>query len=212
LIYFTAWQDNKPVHMLSTFPPERQPILRHCKTKADGPYEQVRLWIPTNIPLYNRGMGGTDLIDQLASYYRTVLEAKRSTMRLFTHFTMVTMINAMILFRQINNSDVTLFKFLNALVDQLTGGPANIEGLEAVEARCRPNERLCGADHCLVKGLVDTRDIRATRKRCKVCSSLTPYVCDKCDVHLCLNVKGEQNCFRRYHTLPADEFRNPKPT
>jgi hypothetical protein len=207
--YFTAWQDNKPVHMLSTFPPQRQPILRHCKSKTDGPYEQVRLWIPTNIPLYNRGMGGTDLIDQLASYYRTTLEAKRSTIRIFTHFVMVTMINAMILFRAINNVNVTLFQFLDKLINQLTSTEPNLaEAVRSAAAANRLDRSLC---HCLVRVDDSTGKecvSRCARHYCCACKSKTSYMCDECQTPLCVSKAGAaQNCFKRFHTMPGDSFK-----
>ena len=73
--YFTCWMDNKPVHMLSSYQTGKASIFRNSST--GGVYEKLQLKRPTIIGDYNAGMGGTDLNDQLLSYYRTTVRTKK---------------------------------------------------------------------------------------------------------------------------------------
>ena len=85
-IYFTSWMDNKPVHMVSTFETFKTNVVRVHKTKK-GRYEgKKEINIPSNVVVYNRTMGGTDLADQMLSYYYTFVKTKRLHPRIFIIF------------------------------------------------------------------------------------------------------------------------------
>jgi hypothetical protein len=116
-IYFTAWQDNKPVHMLSTFKPYLRKILR--KSAALG-WKKGEIDSHTLIPAYNHGMGGTDLMDQYNSYYSFDKKGVRWTHRVITHFLGVTVINARILFNLCNPTiKLTNFEYIDEVVKSL---------------------------------------------------------------------------------------------
>ena len=68
-IYFTAWFDNKEVHMLSSYPVYSGSVERRSKSK-EGVFEMLQLPRPSAVENYNKIMGGTNLGDQLGSYYR----------------------------------------------------------------------------------------------------------------------------------------------
>ena len=94
-IYLTAWMDNKPVHMLSTIRPKLQEIMR--KSAAEG-WKRVAISSHSLIPAYNFGMGGTDRMDQMNSYYGFHHKGIKWTHRIFTHFLGVCVVNAYILY------------------------------------------------------------------------------------------------------------------
>jgi hypothetical protein len=60
MAYFTAWQDSKPVHFLSTF----NSCLLSCKRSvrdAAGIWDTAKLYPqPSIVRVYNNSMGGTD--------------------------------------------------------------------------------------------------------------------------------------------------------
>ena len=93
-IYFTAWMDNKPVHMISTIKPTLINLSRKSSTNG---WKRVQIPSHSLIQYYNYGMGGTDKMDQLNSYYHFNHKGVRWTHRLLSHFLGVTMVNAMIL-------------------------------------------------------------------------------------------------------------------
>jgi hypothetical protein len=96
IVYLTAWQDSKPVHILSTFPPYEHTTSR--RAHANGQYGRIDLPMPTTIAIYNRAMGGTDLCDQYSSYYEFEHRTTKWHRRIFTHFSMVSLRNAHILY------------------------------------------------------------------------------------------------------------------
>lgn len=50
-----------------------------------------------------------------------------------------------------------------------------------------------------------------TRRRCKLegCTQLTYVYCEKCNVHLCINIR--RNCFKEFHILPIDTTSSDSP-
>jgi len=91
-LYFSAWQDSKPVHILSSFEPVVAETSR--RGKVNGRFTRVDLPMPSVIPIYNSAMGGTDLCDQYASYYEFEHRTTKWHRRIFTHFLIVAMRNA----------------------------------------------------------------------------------------------------------------------
>ena len=118
-IYFTAWMDNKPVHMLSTIQPNLINLARKSSTNG---WRRVELPSHSLIQYYNYGMGGTDKMDQLNSYYHFNHKGVRWTHRLLSHFLGVSVINACIIFNikypeEKQNSIEFLDSVIKALAD-----------------------------------------------------------------------------------------------
>ena len=89
--FLTAWMDTKVVHMLSTYRPGNNFIVRNSSDLDDKYDKKIRLCRasrPTNIGDYNSGKGGTDLFDQHCSYYRTMVRTKKWLTWIYTHFFM----------------------------------------------------------------------------------------------------------------------------
>ena len=116
-MYFTAWQDNKPVHMLSSFKPYLLKIKR--KSSADG-WRRVEIDSHSLIRAYNYGMGGTDRMDQLNSYYLFIHKGIRWTHRLISHFLGISVLNAHILYNMSNNgSRLSSIEFFDSVIKAL---------------------------------------------------------------------------------------------
>ena len=79
----------------------------------------LKLPRPSAVENYNKVMGGTDLGDQLGSYYRFEHQMTKWPHRIFTHFMMLAAVNAHIL-RNWTFPDfpITLKVFLEDLMDQ----------------------------------------------------------------------------------------------
>ena len=97
VLYQTSWMDSKPVHLLSTFPPNFAPCSRGGRTPTGG-FTVVNVPRPTVIAAYNQGMGGTDKIDQLVNYYDDRYRTLKWQMRIYMHFLHVAVVNASILY------------------------------------------------------------------------------------------------------------------
>ena len=97
-IYFTAFMDNKPVHLMSTFEPFQAFSFRRSTT--NGVYQRILLQLPSIISVYNHAMGGTDLDDQYVAYYEFLHKSNNWQRRIFTHFIFVAARNAHILYQE----------------------------------------------------------------------------------------------------------------
>jgi hypothetical protein len=116
-IYFTSWQDNKPVHMLSSIKPSLVKIWR--KSSTDG-WKRVEIDSHSLIKAYNYGMGGTDRMDQLNSYYNFNHKGIRWTHRVFTHFLGVAAMNACILYNKSNGMKrLSSIQFMDEVIKSL---------------------------------------------------------------------------------------------
>ena len=113
-IFFTGWQDNKPVHMLSTIKPKLQKIKR--KSAILG-WKKAEIASHSLIPAYNHGMGGTDRMDQCNSYYHFNHKGIRWPHRIFTHFLGVSVVNAMIIYNLSNpKKKLSSVDFFNEII------------------------------------------------------------------------------------------------
>jgi hypothetical protein len=116
--FLTPRQDNKPVHMLSTIRPRLLTI--HRKSSSLG-WKKAEIPSHSLIPAYNYGMGGTDKLDQLSSYYNFTHKGIRWTHRMITDFLGVSEVNATTLY---NMSDpqkkISLIEFFDDVVNALT--------------------------------------------------------------------------------------------
>ena len=238
-VFFTAWQDNKPVHMLSTIKPRLQRIMRKSATlgwkKAEMPSHSL-------IPAYNFGMGGTDRMDQLNSYYKFNHKGIRWTMRLFTHFLGVSVVNANILYNASNpdsrmNSHQFFDETITALVDleknynwddleeemaenpvlPVVNEPAPLAQEEGDDPAHPPVVRFKAKGKSYNRYRMTNFEIEGDRlegvhvpiivsndKRRKCVfhpKTKSRYLCEQCDVALCLTKCGEESCWFKFHHM-----------
>lgn len=83
-VTIVKWQDNKPVHLASNF------VGVGSSDSAKRWDKKLKQHIDVNRPeiisLYNNGMGGVDLLDQLISYYRVFVRSRKWALRVIFHF------------------------------------------------------------------------------------------------------------------------------
>jgi hypothetical protein len=60
---------------------------------------KIDIDIPSIVRTYNSAMGGTDLMDQLISYYKTKIRTRRWQTRVIFHFLNAMVVNAHILYK-----------------------------------------------------------------------------------------------------------------
>lgn len=208
-LYLTAWQDSKPVHILSTFPPFRGTCQRNSKTVNGNWGGKEDISRPSVVPEYNSGMGGTDLNDQLNSYYNDRHRVQKWTQRLFNHFLHVIMNNAKVLYNDHTGKDaeMVLLKFQQSVVEHLCSAgrvEEELEEMEVVEERAvrcagtkeqrwvaKFSSRNTGKH---VPGCVD----HDRRGLCIICKRRMNLRCESCDVFVCY---GKAECWSTFHDI-----------
>ena len=134
-LYMISWMDSKPVHMLSTFESKLTTCTRNSRDQ-NGVYRQLQLPQPDVIKLYNKGMGGTDGVDQKLEAYRTNLKTKAWPPKVIFHGIQLAQVNAHVIYKQIHNLDAksenfTLLDFSLTLIHELVSRKNHIEDGEA---------------------------------------------------------------------------------
>jgi hypothetical protein len=226
--YFIAWQDNKPVHMLSTVEAYKSDCTRCVKTPTGwNPNEKINR--PSTVAIYNKGMGGTDGFDQRLAYYRPNVKATASWYpRVFVHIIIACAVNSFILYVDYNNlgKDYTYLMFLRSLIDELAEdqlsknrnetAPANMSSKKNFYTHwCKDETRFRGNHFPLT-----VREARQEgeknrflkRGRCVVCDLKCHVSCEQCGVYLCDEVHKDReiNCFKAFHTVK--KYRDTNPT
>lgn len=230
-IYFTSWQDKKPVHLLSTWRPYLTSTTRNTKNPA-GEYVCLSVPSPNIIKAYNNSMGGTDKFDQFESYYDDRARTVFWKHRIFSQFFRAACINAKILYCVANRiEDMSLLDFFRMLVSEWSGTnvvPEFYDDDSEFSSTCLPcnpkkkakvahrsawrqdKSRLSGPHFPGKLSNTTSYDadgvLRDGRKRCKVCSSRTTMHCVQCGVPLCMTDCNDTNCFVRFHTLEHFEL------
>jgi len=208
--YLIAWQDNKPVHVLSTYKTYFSTVPRLSKSD-NGVWERIQINRPTIIGHYNDGMGGTDQQDQCATYYRYEHRSTKWPHRIFTHFTMTACVNASILFKlHTNQPRATLRDFIDNLVEQLIDGNVqNAENASSDDEIERPLVKKIKYiptwkhDFSRLEGKHDPMYCKDNRGFCRTgCGSKIKHKCVQCNAFLCINGEGVHNCWWRFHNMP----------
>lgn len=208
-----SWKDNKQVVLTSTY------VGAEPAEKADRYDKKEKRKIQINCPKlvkeYNIHMGGVDLMDAHLGRYRIHLKSRKWYMRIFYHLLDLTIINAWILYKQVNikknvpKKDIMdLASFRSELADTLCkysspiprGRPSS-SSLQEPPAKLRkgkPCQVLPPSD--VIRDGIGHEQIRTPdRQRCMFpsCNLKTVTMCSKCKVHLC--AKKSKNCFNEIH-------------
>lgn len=226
-MFMTAWQDSRPVHFLSTYRPMKAHVKRWIKIKKQ-PSERKSVPAPSIVKHYAFGMKGTDLLDQFESYYLFIRKSKKWTKRVFTHFLLTSVCNANILRNRSLGENVSLKQAIENLIveicPEIFSQPAEDVDLEAdetistVSSSCsdEPPAKRHRADdssistigssviaesfHCPIKLAAGPRaDREYIRRACAQCTKRSMIFCSACNVALCVNEPGPDNCFSLFH-------------
>jgi Transposase IS4 len=178
------WFDNRPVTFLSTLV-GAQPVMSTSRgNKSSHAQEQVPC--PKVVQIYNRHMGGVDLLDSLIGLYCVIIRSKKWYHCIFFHMLDSTVVNAWLLYKRCmtaNASNVRLLRLheFKALVAQgpckngkeceagtsrKRGRPSSENTLnENTIKRSRPTQRPCS--DVRYDGIGHWPEWRMSRQRCK---------------------------------------------
>lgn len=216
-VFATCWRDNKVVTLLSTFV-EIDPmskVKRFSKTEN----KSIEIDCPNIVNVYNKHMGGVDLLDSLLGRQKIKIRSRKWYLRIFYHLLDVTVVNSWLLHKRIiaqknktrDNVEkpMTLSAFKEDLAISLCkvgqsintrGRPSNTIENALIQKSKKPNASK-PPNQDLRMDRIDHWPIDApTRSRCKMpsCNGYTWQACEKCQVGLCVG-KGK-TCFKKYHT------------
>lgn len=211
-IYFITWMDTKVVNLyiFSTIQSRNQTIKRKNKTG-----EIISIRSPTIIELYNTNMGGSDLFDQKIQYYMPKIRTKSWKPRVILHFLYIAVINSHILYREYNGLQrgdfaFELIEYIKMLITELISiFPAGIQQQTIMrrdrDLLIRDPFRIMGVHTSLHKPTstnINGETVRKeTRRICACCKvKRSTYICQQCNVALCISSDPENNCIWKFHS------------
>lgn len=200
-LFYTQWEDNKTVRVLSNFHDSTDMGVAQRKNRA-GEIENVPC--PKMILDYNMHMGGVDKSDMLRSYYCIDRKSRKWWHRLLWYFIDVCVCNAYILFHQKEEYEGPRMKmkdFRLAVVSGLVG--ARLPTPKGPRRTVVPAKRQLYLKKIPLEMRLDKAahlPTSCSRRRCAYCSrkghqKRTNSKCTLCDVPLCI-----KNCFQKFHT------------
>lgn len=191
------WYDNKPVLMMGSNV-EGIDDISTIPRRMKGASSKTPVQCPEMIKLYNKNMGGVDLMDQRVAAHRLDRRSKtRYYLRIFFDLMDICVSNSFVVFDMIRPNKLDFLNWKILIAKRLIGfycsrkrnpkrqrSSGSLEGLAARQCK----------SHLPV--------IAETRARCKFCQTenRTNIRCNECGVHLCMVAgKSSRNCFYDYH-------------
>ena len=205
-----SWKDNKVVSFLSTFvgaPPVStiQRFDRKTRQHLDVPCPEI-------VKVYNRHMGGVDLMDANLARYKIIFKSRKWYIRIFFHLLDMLLANSWILWKRVKEAkgeraQLTLANFKEEVGFTLCNlglkspargrKPLNLENI--IQTKKRRSATAVPSKDLRLDGMGHW-PIVAQRNRCRHpnCKDRTVIKCQKCNIFLCL--QKNRNCFLTYHT------------
>lgn len=205
------WFDNRGVVLLSTYGAVNPLGIAKRWDKRNNQYVEVQQ--PKVVSIYNKFMGGVDLLDSLLALYRIPVRSKKWYHRVIWHVLDSMVVQAWLIYRReakllnIERKDQhALLAFKISIAECLTkmgaakrGRPSlETEGLLLAKKRKGPMKAV---PEMAVRtdGVGHWPKFVEKKGRCKYpgCTGTPKLTCDKCDTYLCLT--PAKNCFRLFH-------------
>ena len=187
-IFVCKWHDNSIVNIASNHF-THEPV--HCikrRVRGQGTNEVTQ---PNIIRLYNKGIGGVDLMDRLLGSYRPMIRAKIWWRPLMTNLLYISIVAAWKFYCVLHQKDakITHFEFRRNISLVLTKSSKIRNQSQGGRHADLPSEvRYDGQDH---------NQVPCAQDRCVVCQKNTRPQCSKSN--LMLYYSKESFCFRNYH-------------
>ncbi|XDV34811.1 hypothetical protein PO909_004929 [Leuciscus waleckii] len=193
-LVFVKWMDTREVSVCSTIHPAYTGDTVQRRVKETEAWSLKTFPCPTPIIAYNQHMGGVDLSDQLLQYYTAQHKTLKWYRKIFLHLLDIAATNSFTLHKELYGN-LTHKGFMEQLIAELCDMSLKI-----------PRKK-SSCDHVPVPGAQLSSDARkiasAGRRICVHCKAAhgkkqqTPWKCQACDVHLCLQLT--RNCFQEWH-------------
>jgi hypothetical protein len=191
----TIWQDKNAVRLLSTCcAPEGSESVKRRRGNQ-GPIE---LSCPPSLKMYTKYMGGVDRSDRMVRTYSVSRRSKKWWYRLFYYLVDTSIANSFILYHNsTNHPRITELEFVKQLSLALIGAFSKKDKVQPHPQRKRTNvrtpPRLTAGNHWPMRANKKGKCQKCARPRSR--GPQSQYMCEACQVHLCIN-----ECFKNYHT------------
>jgi len=206
------WKDNKLVILLSTFV-GMNPV-EHVKRFSKKEKKTIMVPFPKIVSIYNKHMGGVDLLDANIGRYKISIKSRKWYMRLFYHLIDITVTNSWILQKRIYESkgqkyQSSLADFreelavslcqMGELVSPKRGRPLKEDKLGNITDKKRQRNVNTTPIDVRFDGFQHMPEWSQSRQKCKYlgCKGITYISCAKCSKALCFT--RSSNCFNKYH-------------
>lgn len=183
-ISLVRWNDNSVVTVISNHYNEEP--LSTAKRYNRKARKEVSIGQPNVVKLYNKNMGGVDLHDNGIANYRIGVSGKKWWWPLFVNTIDSVLVNAWKIYNFANNEKISQLDFKSYIALRLikNESPNRTPSTSRVISELRYDN----IGHFIFKSPTNSR------RRCKICSSQTVFLCKKCNVPL------HTDCFESYHT------------
>lgn len=220
-VIVTRWFDSKPVNLASNF------IGIGSKDTVTRNGGKLTIERPEVVKRYNECMGGVDKMDQLLSYYRISIRAKKWTQRFIMHFVDFALVASWLEYKKdFERGGYPKKEFLDSMHfrQEVAYALNTVQSLpipfvDSPKSRGRPPKRHIDTSmetnvgtpkrkrqsdpmsHIRYDqlGHIPVFEDTENQHRCmgKNCPQKTNHKCIKCKVFLC--IKRKRNCFQEYH-------------
>ena len=203
------WYDNRAISLLSTFVGSQpvSEIKRYNKVR----HEEQQVPCPQVVHVYNKHMGGVDLLDSLIGLYRNKIRSRKWYHRVFFHLIDLTVVNAWLLYRRSFPGKCKMLSLHDFKADVAEGLCKQGKDESSKMKRGRPStsamtvkRRMPGltpqpSSDVRYDGVGHWPEWRQVRAMCRYdgCKCVSRVICCKCRVSLCHNPK--KDCFFEYH-------------
>uniref|UniRef100_A0A7N8XH10 PiggyBac transposable element-derived protein domain-containing protein n=1 Tax=Mastacembelus armatus TaxID=205130 RepID=A0A7N8XH10_9TELE len=173
-LVFVKWMDAREVSVCSTIHAAQTGDTMQRRVKTQNGWRTKSFPCPAPVIAYNQHMGGVGLSDQLLQYYTAQHKTMKWYRKLFPHFLDIAATNAYIVHKELYGN-MSHKEFMEELITELFPGAGQAS------------------------------DATAGRRICALCKAKsgkrqdTPWNCQACDVHLCVQLK--RNCFLDWHKV-----------
>uniref|UniRef100_A0A672JWH4 PiggyBac transposable element-derived protein domain-containing protein n=1 Tax=Sinocyclocheilus grahami TaxID=75366 RepID=A0A672JWH4_SINGR len=193
-LVFVKWMDTREVSVCSTIHPAYTGDTVQRRVKTQDTWSLKTFPCPAPVTAYNQYMEGVDLPDRLLQYYTAQHKTLKWYRKIFLDFLDIAATNSFTVHKELYGN-MTYKEFMEQLISELCGVSPKIP------------EKRASSDHVPVPGALlstDTRKVASSGRRiCVHCKAAhgkkqqTPWKCQACDVHLCLQLT--RNCFQEWH-------------
>nr|CAH7744540.1 unnamed protein product [Callosobruchus chinensis] len=116
-VSIVSWFDNKIVNTMSTYAGSEPKGEKRRFFKKENAHKMIPC--PDSVLIYNRYMGGVDLLDSMLGFYRIKIRSKKYYLRIFFHFIDMVVVNSWLLARRAEKFDMPLLDTKLAIADSL---------------------------------------------------------------------------------------------
>ena len=206
------WFDNRAISILTTYETvEAASQVRRWDRKGK---KELFVECPSAVAIYNKCMGGVDLLDGLLSYYCIPVRSKKWYHRLIWCFFDVSVVRVWLLHRKdfdaVDNEKVTSLKefklsIAKSLLKQGKREASKINrpsiSVEAAYSAKKKKGQAVPIPNKPIRkdGYNHWPEFDEKKGRCQYpgCAGFPKVKCSKCDVRLCFSPTS--NCFRKFH-------------